>query len=237
VSGALLEVTGVSVHFGGVTAVDHAQLRAAAGQITGLIGPNGAGKTTLFNVITGVQPPSSGTVTLAGRDITRLPTYRRARLGMARTFQRLELFWTLTVTENILVAAEQAGAPDPSGTTAAVLERVGIAELADEQAGRLPTGSARLVEVARALACEPRMLLLDEPASGLDESETVDLGVLLQGLAADGLGVLLVEHDMSLVMEICHQVSVLDLGRIIASGPPDEVRAHPLVIEAYLGAG
>jgi len=237
VSGALLEVTGVSVHFGGVTAVDHAQLRAAAGQITGLIGPNGAGKTTLFNVITGVQPPSSGTVTLAGRDITRLPTYRRARLGMARTFQRLELFWTLTVTENILVAAEQAGAPDPSGTTAAVLERVGIAELADEQAGRLPTGSARLVEVARALACGPAMLLLDEPASGLDESETVDLGVLLQGLAADGLGVLLVEHDMSLVMEICHQVSVLDLGRIIASGPPDEVRAHPLVIEAYLGAG
>ena len=236
-SGALLEVTGVSVHFGGVTAVDHAHLHAAAGQITGLIGPNGAGKTTLFNVITGVQPPSSGTVTLAGRDITRLPTYRRARLGMARTFQRLELFWTLTVSENVLVAAEQAGAPDPAGTTAAVLERVGIAELADEQAGRLPTGSARLVEVARALACEPRMLLLDEPASGLDESETVDLGVLLQGLAADGLGVLLVEHDMSLVMEICHQVSVLDLGRIIASGPPDEVRAHPLVIEAYLGAG
>lgn len=233
---ALLEVTGVSVHFGGVTAVDHAHLEARAGQITGLIGPNGAGKTTLFNVITGVQPASGGSVSLAGRNITRLPTYRRARLGMARTFQRLELFWTLSVADNVLVAAEQAGAADPRATVTAVLERVGIAALAGEPAGKLPTGTARLVEVARALACEPTILLLDEPASGLDESETRELGGLLRGLAADGLGVLLVEHDMSLVMEICDSVSVLDLGRIIASGTPDEVRAHPLVIEAYLGA-
>lgn len=233
---ALLSVAGVSVHFGGVTAVDHAHLEAHAGQITGLIGPNGAGKTTLFNVITGVQPASGGTVTFDGRDITRLPTYRRARLGMARTFQRLELFWTLTVADNVIVAAEQAGAADPEATMRAVLERVGIAGLADAPAGRLPTGSARLVEVARALACAPRILLLDEPASGLDESETRDLGRLLRSLAADGLGVLLVEHDMSLVMDICHSVSVLDLGRVIASGSPEEVRAHPLVIEAYLGA-
>ena len=233
---ALLEVTGVSVHFGGVTAVDHAHLEARPGQITGLIGPNGAGKTTLFNVITGVQPASGGTVTLAGRNITRLPTYRRARLGMARTFQRLELFWTLSVFDNVLVAAEQAGARSPQTTVATVLERVGITALAAEPAGKLPTGSARLVEVARALACEPAILLLDEPASGLDESETRELGRLLQGLAADGLAVLLVEHDMSLVMEICDIVSVLDLGRVIATGTPDEVRAHPLVIEAYLGA-
>lgn len=232
----LLEVSGVSVHFGGVTAVDNAHLTAEAGRITGLIGPNGAGKTTLFNVITGVQPASAGSVSLEGRDITRLSTFRRARLGMARTFQRLELFWTLTVAENVLVAAEQAGTSDPRVTTDAVLERVGISALADEPAGQLPTGLARLAEVARALACAPRLLLLDEPASGLDERETVELGTLLRSLADEGLGVLLVEHDMSLVMEICHTVSVLDLGRIIASGPPDEVRQHPSVIEAYLGA-
>jgi branched-chain amino acid transport system ATP-binding protein len=233
---ATLEVTGVSVHFGGVTAVDDAHISADAGAVTGLIGPNGAGKTTLFNVITGVQPPSSGTVSLNGTDVSRLPTYRRARLGMARTFQRLELFWTLSVLDNVLVAAEQAGDPNPADTARAVLERVGVAELADEQAGSLPTGSARLVEVARALACEPKVLLLDEPASGLDETETRQLGVLLRRLAAEGLAVLLVEHDMSLVMDICDSVSVLDLGRVIASGTPAEVRIHPLVIEAYLGA-
>jgi branched-chain amino acid transport system ATP-binding protein len=218
---ATLEVTGVSVHFGGVTAVDDAHITADAGAVTGLIGPNGAGKTTLFNVITGVQPPSTGTVSLNGTDVSRLPTYRRARLGMARTFQRLELFWTLSVLDNVLVAAEQAGDPNPADTARAVLERVGVAHLADEQAGSLPTGSARLVEVARALACEPKVLLLDEPASGLDETETRQLGVLLRRLAAEGLAVLLVEHDMS---------------RVIASGTPAEVRIHPLVIEAYLGA-
>jgi branched-chain amino acid transport system ATP-binding protein len=233
---ATLEVTGVSVHFGGVTAVDDAHITADAGAVTGLIGPNGAGKTTLFNVITGVQPPSTGTVSLNGTDVSRLPTYRRARLGMARTFQRLELFWTLSVLDNVLVAAEQAGDPNPADTARAVLERVGVAHLADEQAGSLPTGSARLVEVARALACEPKVLLLDEPASGLDETETRQLGVLLRRLAAEGLAVLLVEHDMSLVMDICDSVSVLDLGRVIASGTPTEVRTHPLVIEAYLGA-
>ena len=233
---ATLEVTGVSVHFGGVTAVDDAHITADAGAVTGLIGPNGAGKTTLFNVITGVQPPSTGTVSLNGTDVSRLPTYRRARLGMARTFQRLELFWTLSVLDNVLVAAEQAGDPNPADTARAVLERVGVAELADEQAGSLPTGSARLVEVARALACEPKVLLLDEPASGLDETETRQLGVLLRRLAAEGLAVLLVEHDMSLVMDICDSVSVLDLGRVIASGTPAGVRTHPLVIEAYLGA-
>ena len=233
---AMLEITGVSVRFGGVTAVDHAHLEAEAGRITGLIGPNGAGKTTLFNVITGVQPASSGTVVLDGRDITNLPTWRRARMGLARTFQRLELFWTLPVIENVLVAAEQAGEADPLATATAMLERVGIAHLAGEPAGQLPTGSARLVEVARALACSPRVLLLDEPASGLDERETEELGSLLRGLADDGLAVLLVEHDMSLVMGVCDHVSVLDLGRVIASGSPAEVRAHPLVIEAYLGA-
>lgn len=232
---AMLEVDGVTVRFGGVVAVDGASIQARSGQITGLIGPNGAGKTTLFNVITGVQPFTAGTIRLDGTDITRLATHRRAKMGMSRTFQRLELFWTLTVADNVRVAAELARHGDPTALTDELLERVGISHLAAEPSGSLPTGSARLVEVARALASTPRVLLLDEPASGLNESETLALGALLRQLTADGLAVVLVEHDMSLVMEICDHVSVLDLGRIIASGPPAEVRTQPAVIEAYLG--
>jgi len=231
----MLDVAAVTVRFGGVVAVDGANLQAQTGEITGLIGPNGAGKTTLFNVITGVQPSAAGTIHLDGTDITKLATHRRAKLGMSRTFQRLELFWTLTVADNVRVAAELARHTDPLALTTDLLERVGISHLADEPAGSLPTGSARLVEVARALASSPRVLLLDEPASGLNETETLALGALLRQLVADGLAVVLVEHDMSLVMEICDHVSVLDLGRIIASGTPTEVRAQPAVIEAYLG--
>lgn len=232
---AMLEVDGVTVRFGGVVAVDGASIEARSGEITGLIGPNGAGKTTLFNVITGVQPAAGGTIRLDGTDITKLATHRRAKMGMSRTFQRLELFWTLTVADNVRVAAELARHGDPSVLTEELLDRVGISHLAAEPSGSLPTGSARLVEVARALASTPRVLLLDEPASGLNESETVALGALLRQLVADGLAVVLVEHDMSLVMDICDHVSVLDLGRIIASGPPAEVRTQPAVIEAYLG--
>jgi len=232
---AMLEVDGVTVRFGGVVAVDGASIEARSGEITGLIGPNGAGKTTLFNVITGVQPAAGGTIRLDGTDITKLATHRRAKMGMSRTFQRLELFWTLTVADNVRVAAELARHGDPTALTEELLDRVGISHLAAEPSGSLPTGSARLVEVARALASTPRVLLLDEPASGLNESETVALGALLRQLVADGLAVVLVEHDMSLVMDICDHVSVLDLGRIIASGPPAEVRTQPAVIEAYLG--
>lgn len=232
---AMLEVDEVTVRFGGVVAVDGASIQARSGEITGLIGPNGAGKTTLFNVITGVQPSTAGTIRLDGTDITKLATHRRAKMGMSRTFQRLELFWTLTVADNVRVAAELARHGDPSVLTEELLDRVGISHLAAEPSGSLPTGSARLVEVARALASTPRVLLLDEPASGLNESETVALGALLRQLVADGLAVVLVEHDMSLVMDICDHVSVLDLGRIIASGPPAEVRTQPAVIEAYLG--
>jgi branched-chain amino acid transport system ATP-binding protein len=235
VTPAALEVNNITVRFGGITAVNDASLKADLGSVTGLIGPNGAGKTTLFNVITGVQPCNGGTVRLDGTDITNLPPHRRARLGMARTFQRLELFWTLNVADNVRVAAELAAAEDPDAAAASVLERIGIAHLANEPAGELPTGYARLVELARALARQPQVLLLDEPASGLNEGETLALGSLLRSLADEGLAVVLVEHDMSLVMQTCHRVAVLDLGSIIAEGSPDEVRRHPAVVEAYLG--
>jgi branched-chain amino acid transport system ATP-binding protein len=237
---ALLEVDGVSVQFGGLLAVDDASFSVPSGCVTGLIGPNGAGKTTLFNVITGLQAPSRGHVRLDDTDVTRKRPYRRARLGIARTFQRLEAFGSLTARENVLVALEMRRRWSSSrydcGTVAdELLERVGIASVADTRVEALPTGSARLVELARALATEPKVLLLDEPSSGLDEQETDALGVLLHELTADGLGVLLVEHDMPLVMEACTHISVLDFGRIIASGTPAEIQADPSVQRAYLG--
>lgn len=234
---ALLEIRGVMVRFGGVMAVAGVDLDAEAGRVTGLIGPNGAGKTTLFNVVSGIQDPTAGAILLDGEDLSREGAHLRARRGVARTFQRLELFSSLSVRDNVMVAAEVARRSHPRQVAHALLDRLGIAELADLEAGDLPTGSARLVEVARALAIEPKLLLLDEPASGLDEHETVELGQLLRELAGDGLGVLLVEHDMSLVMDVCDVVYVLDLGKVIASGTPVEVQNHPAVIEAYLGVG
>jgi len=233
---ATLAIDDVQVTFGGVRAVNDASLIAEGGLVTGLIGPNGAGKTTLFNVVCGMITPNIGSVRLDGHDLTREPPHRRARRGIARTFQRLELFASLSVAENVRVAAEIAGRAGPLAVTADLLARVGIEDFADHSAGELSTGTARLVEVARALAIDPTVLLLDEPASGLDEDETVRLGTLLRQLAADGLAVLLVEHDMDLVMEVCDVLYVLDLGHIIAQGPPDEVRRHPAVVEAYLGA-
>ena len=236
----LLDVDQVSVQFGGLMAVDTASLRVDAGCITGLIGPNGAGKTTLFNVITGLQEPTLGRISLDGLDITRKRPYRRARLGIARTFQRLEAFGSLTARENIMVALEMRRRWATTryhvcDVADELLARVGITSVADKRVELLPTGTARLVEVARALATNPRVLLLDEPSSGLDEAETDALGDLLHSLAADGLGVLLVEHDMPLVMDTCEFINVLDFGRVIARGTPSAIQADESVQRAYLG--
>jgi len=232
---SLLEVRGVMVRFGGVMAVGGVDLSADAGQVTGLIGPNGAGKTTLFNVVSGMQEPTAGEVYVSGINVTHEAPHRRAKRGLARTFQRLELFASLSVRDNVRVAAELAGVPDVNGTVDALLDKVGVSNLEHTTAGDLPTGSARLVEIARALATMPRLLLLDEPASGLDDSETERLGTLFRELAADGLGVLLVEHDMNLVMHVCDRIHVLDLGHVIAVGTPDDVQHDQAVLRAYLG--
>jgi ABC-type branched-subunit amino acid transport system ATPase component len=235
-----LSVSDVSVRFGGLQALDSVDLEVAGGEIHGLIGPNGAGKTTLFNVITGLQSPTQGKVYLGGHDMTRAKPHVRSRLGLGRTFQRLELFGTLTARENVQMAAEvQRGkltaGRSPAEEARLQLERVGILHVADEPTDSLPTGLARLVEVARALATSPTTLLLDEPSSGLDAQETQDLGEVLTQLASEGMGILLVEHDMTLVMGVCDQVDVLDNGRVIARGDPVSVRANPDVQEAYLG--
>ena len=238
----LLEVSGVDVRFGGLQALGDVDLSVDAGRVTGLIGPNGAGKTTLFNVICGLQEPHAGRVALDGRDISRVKAHGRARLGIARTFQRLEVFGSLTARENVLVAAEvrrrwSRDRSNPGAAADEILDVVGLTAVADEQVDAMPTGLARLVELGRALATRPRVLLLDEPSSGLDESESDDFGRLLTRLAADGLAVLLVEHDVELVMQVCSRIFVLDFGRILASGTPSDIQHNEAVRAAYLGVG
>jgi branched-chain amino acid transport system ATP-binding protein len=237
----VLRVEDIAVRFGGLKALDGVSVSCPAGQVTGLIGPNGAGKTTLFNVVTGLQRPDSGRVHLGDRDLTRAGIERRARAGLARTFQRLEVFGSLTVRENVQLAAElhrgwRRRDTAPVAVADELLARVGLTALADVQAGLLPTGSARLLELARALAISPTTLLLDEPGSGLDESETRQLGALLQELAAEGTAVLLVEHDVELVMRVCTHVYVLDFGQLLFEGTPAQVQADVGVQQAYLGA-
>jgi ABC-type branched-subunit amino acid transport system ATPase component len=230
------------VRFGGLQALSSVTIDVPAGEVTGLIGPNGAGKTTLFNVITGLQAPTGGTLTLDGKDITGAKPHKRARAGIGRTFQRLETFGSLSVRENILVAAEMRRGWSrekfsPGDLADELMERIGLTGVADARVEKLPTGTQRLIEIARALATKPKVVLLDEPSSGLNESETDELSELLLELAATGLGILLVEHDMGLVMTACHHIHVLDFGQIIAYGTPAEVQANPLVRAAYLGEG
>ncbi|MBL7495071.1 ABC transporter ATP-binding protein [Frankia sp. CNm7] len=235
----MLEIRKVSVRFGGLTAVDDVSLAVPEGTIMGIIGPNGAGKTTLFNVVAGILRPRTGSVLLGGEDITRLPAHRRARRGLARTFQRLEVFGTLSVRENLLVAAESRRRWDRSTQPAFVADELcaelGLGEVAESLVDTLPTGTQRLVELGRALALRPRLLLLDEASSGLTELETIQVGERLQRLAGQGLTVVLVEHDMPFVLSTCGRVAMLDHGVLVTEGTPDEVRNNPVVQEAYLG--
>jgi branched-chain amino acid transport system ATP-binding protein len=238
---ALLEAHGIGVRFGELQAVRDVDLEVDPGGIVGLIGPNGAGKTTTFNAISGVQP-CTGRVVLDGRDVSSAPVHRRAWLGLHRTFQRLEVFGSMSAFDNIRTAAEiSARASHRSRRTApelasAIVDRLGLGPVARRRADALPTGQARLVELGRVLAADPKVVLLDEPASGLDDVETERLAEVLAELERDGMAVLLVEHDMDLVMQLCARIYVLNLGEVIASGSPDDVRSNSQVQEAYLGS-
>ena len=240
---AHLEARSVSVRFGGKAALANTSVSVERGTITGLIGPNGAGKTTLFNVVCGLLSPQAGEVVLDGKDITHAPPHRRARAGLARTFQRLELFTSLTVRDNIRVGGDihnrwrrgRGRRADVVAETDRVIELCALGPLADREVSEIPTGPARVVELARALMTQPTALLLDEPAAGQTDAETVAFGHLLRRLAGEGLAICLVEHDMSLVMDVCETLFVLDYGKVIASGEPAQIRTDPAVIDAYLG--
>jgi branched-chain amino acid transport system ATP-binding protein len=249
---SILQLENVSRQFGGLIAVDGVTLDVPGNGITAIIGPNGAGKTTLFNLISGFVAPSSGRVLFRSHNITGLPPEAVAKLGLVRTFQLVQLFENLTVLENVKVGrhlhthggllsalmpvrAARAEA-EVERKSRALLEQAGLAQQHDLLAGVLPYGRKRLLEIARALAAEPKLLLLDEPAAGLNRGETASLGSLLRAIAASGIAVLLIEHDMSLVMNIADRVAVLDFGKLIAQGAPSEVQQNADVIAAYLGA-
>jgi branched-chain amino acid transport system ATP-binding protein len=245
----LVQTLGLSKRFGGVHAVAELDLAIAPGQVFGLIGPNGAGKTTFVNLISGHLRADGGAISFAGRDVTRLPPNALAAAGIARTFQGVRLFKGLTVLENVLVGRHTRMRADairrlwPRGTpdrvdrerALALLERLGLRARADALAGELAYGDQRRLEIARALAAEPRLLLLDEPAAGMNPNESARLAELMRTLVAEGITILLIEHDVRLVMGTCQRVAVLNFGRKIAEGAPSEVQASAAVREAYLG--
>jgi branched-chain amino acid transport system ATP-binding protein len=237
--GAMLSCTGLSVHFGGMRAVDAVNFTVAQGEVVGLIGPNGAGKSTLVNAVSGFQKPTAGTVSIDAADITSWSSQRRARAGLVRTFQAVRLFAGLSVLDNIMAGAlgTGLGTRRAARRAAEVASALALTDRLDDSAGSLPHGVERRVGIARALAAAPRFLMLDEPAAGLNETESDELGRLLHSVRDRfDCGICLIEHDMRLVMSRCERIQVLDSGKTIASGTPAEVRRSPAVIAAYLGA-